>query len=90
MLDLSGQYCLFCCCASFNIRVGDSSKRYFRFHAGDNFESTRSILPEITALTASVITFFLVSVLPHRDEELDVVGNIQQIRSSDERFWPQL
>lgn len=57
---------------------------FVRFHAGDNFESTRSILPEITALTASVITFFLVSVLPHRDEELDVVGNIQQIRSSDE------
>uniref|UniRef100_A0A1I7TGZ8 Piezo-type mechanosensitive ion channel component n=1 Tax=Caenorhabditis tropicalis TaxID=1561998 RepID=A0A1I7TGZ8_9PELO len=52
-----------------------------RFHPTGTFESTRAFLPEIIALSASLLTFVIVMLLSHRDEQLDVVGGVVSVRS---------
>ncbi|VDO60666.1 unnamed protein product [Heligmosomoides polygyrus] len=49
----------------------------FRFHAGDGFESAMSILPEIVAFVASLLTVIIAAVLAHRNEDLEVVGTVR-------------
>lgn len=51
-----------------------------RFKGDDQFESARTIMPEIVAFIFSALTFLLVNLLSHRSEELDTVGDVQQIR----------
>ncbi|KAK6749437.1 hypothetical protein RB195_001816 [Necator americanus] len=54
-----------------------------RFHGGDGFESAKSILPEIVAFVASFLSTIFVAVLPHRRENLDVVGPVRPVRMGD-------
>ncbi|CAJ0601474.1 unnamed protein product [Cylicocyclus nassatus] len=67
----------------------DSDLRWLRyaglvkFHGGEGFESTNTILPEIAAFFASVISFVIVAVLPHRRENLDVVGPVRPVRMEE-------
>ncbi|KHJ92970.1 hypothetical protein OESDEN_07128 [Oesophagostomum dentatum] len=54
-----------------------------RFHGGDGFESAKSILPEIVAFIASLISCIVVAVVPHRRENLDVVGPVRPVRMDE-------
>ncbi|VDN29206.1 unnamed protein product [Cylicostephanus goldi] len=54
-----------------------------KFHGGEGFDSTNTILPEIAAFFASVISFVIVAVLPHRRENLDVVGPVRPVRMDE-------
>lgn len=56
-----------------------------RFHPTGTFDSTRAFLPEIIALSASLLTFVLVMFLSHREEQLDVVGDVVTVRSESGR-----
>lgn len=56
-----------------------------RFHPTGTFESTRAFLPEIIALSGSLLTFVIVMFLSHRDEQLDVVGDVVTVRSESGR-----
>lgn len=56
-----------------------------RFHPTGTFESTRAFLPEIIALTGSLLTFIIVMFLSHREEQLDVVGDVVTVRSESGR-----
>uniref|UniRef100_A0A1I7WEX4 Piezo-type mechanosensitive ion channel component n=1 Tax=Heterorhabditis bacteriophora TaxID=37862 RepID=A0A1I7WEX4_HETBA len=58
---------------------------FIRFHGGNGFESTRSILPEILSVFVTLLSTIIVTVLPHRSEELDVVGSVQAVRTHDSR-----
>lgn len=52
-----------------------------RFHPTGTFESTRAFLPEIIATSAALLTIIIVMFLSHRDEQLDVVGDVVTVRS---------
>ncbi|EGT39319.1 hypothetical protein CAEBREN_32206 [Caenorhabditis brenneri] len=56
-----------------------------RFHPTGTFESTRAFLPEIIATSGSLLTFIIVMFLSHRDEQLDVVGDVVTVRSESGR-----
>ncbi|CAI2350656.1 unnamed protein product [Caenorhabditis sp. 36 PRJEB53466] len=56
-----------------------------RFHPTGTFESTRAFLPEIIALCAALINFVVVMLLSHRDEQLDVVGDVVTVRNESGR-----
>ncbi|CAA92444.3 Piezo-type mechanosensitive ion channel component 1 [Caenorhabditis elegans] len=56
-----------------------------RFHPTGTFESTRAFLPEIIATSAALLTIIIVMFLSHRDEQLDVVGDVVTVRSESGR-----
>ncbi|EFO88420.1 hypothetical protein CRE_20137 [Caenorhabditis remanei] len=56
-----------------------------RFHPTGTFDSTRAFLPEIIALSASLLSFIIVMFMSHRDEQLDTVGDVVTVRSESGR-----
>ncbi|CAD6198141.1 unnamed protein product [Caenorhabditis auriculariae] len=55
---------------------------FIRFHANSGFESSRSIFPEILTFPIAAFTTGVVCFLSHREEEIDVVGTVQTVRSN--------
>uniref|UniRef100_A0A8R1DN93 Piezo TM1-24 domain-containing protein n=1 Tax=Caenorhabditis japonica TaxID=281687 RepID=A0A8R1DN93_CAEJA len=56
-----------------------------RFQPTGTFESTRAFLPEIVSLSAALLTFIIVMLLSHRNERLDMVGDVVTVRSESEQ-----
>lgn len=44
-----------------------------------------SILPEIVAFVASLLTVIIAAVLAHRNEDLEVVGTVRPVRMGNDR-----
>ncbi|CAB3409371.1 unnamed protein product [Caenorhabditis bovis] len=60
-----------------------------RFHSTGTFESVRAYLPEVISVTTSLVVFVVVMFCSHRNQNLDIVGDVVSVRDSQTQIQSQ-